>query len=172
MATTLIPTRISVDEYLKTSARPDCEYVRGIIKERAAGELDHASWQAALLHFFGDREPIWNIRVYPELRVQVAADNYRVPDVTILSRNAPREQIVTQPPLAVFEILSPTDTMTDMLERLADYQQMGIPAIWVIEPKKPSYYLYSSGQLTSATIFELPGISLNVPMSEIAAVVD
>jgi len=168
MATTLI----SIEEYLKTSAAPDCEYVRGVIKERAVGELDHASWQKALVRWFGDHEPIWNIRVYPELRVQVAADNFRVPDVTILSRNAPREQIVTQPPLAIFEILSPTDTMTDMLERLADYQQMGIPAIWVIEPKKPLYYLYSSGQLTPATTFELPGTDFRVAMSEIAAIVD
>jgi Uma2 family endonuclease len=168
MATTLI----SVEEYLKTSADPDCEYIRGVIKERAVGELDHASWQGALVRWFSDHNSAWNIRVYPELRVQVAADNYRVPDVTILSRNAPREQIVTQPPLAVFEILSPTDTMTDMLERLADYQQMGIPAIWVIEPKKPSYYLYSSGQLTPATTFELPGTNFNVAMSDIAAVVD
>jgi Uma2 family endonuclease len=172
MATTLISPLVSVDEYLKISASPDCEYVRGIIKERAVGELDHASWQDALLHWFRDHKLAWNIRVYPELRVQVAADNYRVPDVTILSRNAPREQIVIQPPLAVFEILSPTDTMTDMLERLADYQQMGIAAIWVIEPKKPSYYLYSSGQLTPTAIFELPGTTFNVAMSEIAAVVD
>jgi hypothetical protein len=75
MATTLIPTRISVEEYLKTSAHPDCEYVRGIIKERAAGELDHASWQEALVGWFRDHKLAWNIRVYPELRVQVAADN-------------------------------------------------------------------------------------------------
>jgi Uma2 family endonuclease len=168
MATILI----SVEEYRKTSASPDCEYVRGVIKERAVGELDHASWQGALVRWFSEHNTAWNIRVYPELRVQVAADNFRVPDVTILSRNAPREQIVTQAPLAVFEILSPTDTMTDMLERLADYQQMGIPAIWVIEPKKPSYYLYSSGQLTPAITFELPGTSFQVAMSEIASLAD
>jgi len=59
-----------------------------------------------------------------------------------------------------------------MLDRLADYQQMGIPAIWVIEPKKPSYYLYSSGQLTPATTFELPGTAFQVVMSEIASFVD
>ena len=80
--------------------------------------------------------------------------------MTILSRNAPREQIVTQPPLAVFEILSPTDTMTDMLERLPDYQQMGIPAIWVIESKKPSYYLYSSGQLPARNHLRTPRLQL------------
>ncbi len=172
MVTTLISPSASVADYLKTSAEPDCEYVRGVIKERTVGELDHASWQGALVRWFSDHKSDWNIRVYPELRVQVAADNYRVPDVTILSRSAPREQIVLQPPLAVFEILSPTDSMTEMLDRLSDYQQMGIPAIWVIEPKKPSYYLYSSGQLTPATTFELPGSNFSVEMAEISALVD
>ena len=165
-------TQISVEEYLRTTSDPDCEYVRGVIKERAVGELDHASWQDAILHWFREHRLAWNIRVYPELRVQVAADNYRVPDVTVLSRNAPREQVVTETPLAVFEILSPTDRMTDVLEKLADYQQMGIPAIWVIEPKKPTCYLYSSGQLTPATTFELPGSSHRVAMTEIAALID
>ena len=79
MATTLSPTLISVEEYLKTSFRPDCEYVRGEIKERAVGELDHASWQAALLHWFGDHQSVWNTRVYPSLRVQMATENFRVP---------------------------------------------------------------------------------------------
>jgi predicted flavoprotein YhiN len=47
-----------------------------------------------------------------------------------------------------------------------------LAAIWVIEPKKSSYYLYSSGQLTPTAIFELPGTTFNVAMSEIPAVVD
>ena len=102
-------TQISVEEYLRTTSDPDCEYVHGVIKERAVGELDHASWQGALLRWFSEHNLAWNIRVYPEPRVQVAADNYRIPDVTVLRRNAPREQVVTEPPLAVFEVLSPTD---------------------------------------------------------------
>jgi hypothetical protein len=64
------------------------------------------------------------------------------------------------------------DRMTDVLEKLADYQLMGIPAIWLIEPKKPTYYLYSSGQLTPTAIFELPGTDFKVAMSEIAAFVN
>ena len=165
-------TQISVEEYLRNTSDPDCEYVHGVIKERAVGELDHASWQDAILQWFREHRLAWNIRVYPELRVQVAAENYRIPDVTVLSRNAPREQVVTEPPLAVFEILSPTDRMTDVLEKLADYQQMGIPAVWLIEPKKPTCYLYSSGQLTPANIFELPGSGHQVAMTEIATLID
>ena len=172
MATALSPVLVPVEEYLKTSASPDCEYVRGVIQERAVPEYDHAAWQEAILAWFREHKIEWGIRALPELRVQVSPDEYRIPDVTILSRSAPREQVITHPPLAVFEILSPADKMTEVLEKLAAYQQMGIPAIWLVEPKKPTCYLCSSGQLTPSAIFELPGTDFRVAMSEIAALVD
>jgi Uma2 family endonuclease len=163
---------ITVEEYLKTTADPDCEYVAGVLEERSVGELDHASWQKALVRWFGGKEAEWGMKVYPELRIQVAADRFRVPDVTILSRQSPREQIITHPPLAVFEILSPEDSMTRMLEKLADYERMGIQAIWVIEPKKPSHFQFSEGKLIPATVFQLPGSSFSVPMAEIEKLID
>ena len=163
---------ISVEEYLKTTADPDCEYVGGVLEERAVGEYDHATWQTILAAFFTARQMELGIKARTELRVQVAVDNFRVPDVTILSRGAPREQIVTHPPLAVFEILSPDDSMTRMLEKLADYERMGIAAIWVIEPKKQLYYRYRDGQLAPGMVFELPGSTFSVPLCEIAALAD
>ena len=107
-----------------------------------------------------------------ELRVQTGPENFRVPDVTLLSRSAPREQIITHAPLAVFEILSSEDTMTRTLERLADYERMGIGAIWVIEPKKQQYFRYRGGQLAPGSVFELPGSGFSVPFSEFAALVE
>jgi Uma2 family endonuclease len=95
-----------------------------------------------------------------------------VPDVTLLSRSAPREQVITHAPLAVFEILSPEDSMTRMLEKLADYEEMGIGAIWVIEPARQVYYRYRHGQLVPATVFELPGSEFSVPLAEIAALAE
>lgn len=163
---------ISIDEYLKTSTDPDSEYVGGVLEERPMGERDHAAWQEALLGWLRDHKREWNIFVFPELRVQVAADRFRVPDVTVLSREAPREQIITHPPLAVFEILSPEDTMTRMLQKLADYEGMGIRAIWVIEPKKPSYFQFTEGKLIPASVFQLPGTSFAMPMAEIEKLID
>ena len=165
-------SQISVAEYLRTSSDPDCEYVNGVIEERAVGELDHAAWQKALIRWFGNREREWGVFVYPELRVQVDPTHFRVPDVSLISRQAPREQVVTISPLAVFEILSPEDTMARMLEKLSEYEGMGIGAIWLIEPKKRTYFLYKAGQLLTASTFELPGSSLRVPLSEIAALID
>jgi Uma2 family endonuclease len=163
---------ISIEEYLKTVAEPDCEYVDGEIELRAPAEFDHSSWQVAFLGWFASREVVWGVKVLPSLRVRVSSDRFRVPDVTILSRNAPREQIITHPPLAVFEILSPEDTMTRTLEKLADYERMGIEAIWVIEPKKRLYYRYRDGQLTPGAVFELPGSTFSVAFGEIATLAD
>jgi len=139
---------------------------------RTPAEFDHFSCQGALLIWFAEHEVAWGVKVLPSLRVRVSSDRFRVPDVTILSRNAPREQIIIHPPLAVFEILSPEDTMTRTLEKLADYEQMGIGAIWVIEPKKRLYFRYRDGQLAPGAVFELPGSTFSVALAEIAALAD
>jgi Uma2 family endonuclease len=165
-------SQVTVEDYFKMSTDPDCEYVAGVVEERPVGEYDHSTWQAILVSFFNGVAKEWGIKARPELRVQVAADSFRVPDVTLISRDAPREQIITHPPLAVFEILSPEDSMTRMLEKLAEYERMGIAAIWVIEPKRLLYYRYWEGQLILGTTFDLPGTSFSVPFSEIAALAD
>ncbi|MBV8631062.1 MAG: Uma2 family endonuclease, partial [Silvibacterium sp.] len=99
------------------------------------GEYDHASWQDAILAWFRQHAQEWNVRSKPELRVQVAPTRYRVPDVTVLDRDRPIEQIITRAPIAVFEVLSPEDSMTRMMRKLNDYAAMGIPQIWVIDPR-------------------------------------
>jgi len=168
MATTLI----SLEDYLKTTSKPEREYVHGVLKERSMPDWDHASWQEALIAWFHNHKQEWGIRVMPELRVRVAADQVRIPDVALVSRRAPKERFLTHPPLAVFEILSPDDTKPDLLEKLEAYEAMGIGAIWVIDPRKQVHRRYSEGKLQEATVFELPGTGFSVPMSEIAAMVE
>lgn len=71
----------------------------------------------------------WGIRVRPEFRVQTSATHFRVPDVAILDASLPQEPTATRPPLTVFEVLSPEDYHLLLMRKLADYEQMGIPAI-------------------------------------------
>jgi hypothetical protein len=49
-------TLISVEEYLRTSYRPDCEYVDGEVLERNMGEKSHAKLQKAILLYLSARE--------------------------------------------------------------------------------------------------------------------
>src|SRR5579872_1908850 len=97
-------TLISVEEYLATSYRPDCDYVDGRIEERNLGELDHSSLQTAVAAYFFSRRKQWNITVVVEQRVQVSAARFRIPDVCVVL-GEPDGQIFRQPPFICIEIL-------------------------------------------------------------------
>ena len=137
---------IPIEIYLLSSYEPDAEYVDGVIEQRLMGEYDHAAWQVAILAYFLRRAE-WKVKALPELRVQVSRTRIRVPDVTVLDHDAPKEQIITHPHLAVFEILSAEDIVTRLLSKLADYAAMGIEGIFVIDPATDPYYVYQQGSL-------------------------
>jgi hypothetical protein len=90
-------TLISVSQYLSTTYRPDCDLIDGQLMERNLGEYDHSSLQGALVAWFGNRRREWNIRVLPEQRVQVSPSRFRIPDVCVISRDQPIEQVITHP---------------------------------------------------------------------------
>jgi Uma2 family endonuclease len=173
MATATQPVHMSLDLYLKSSFEPDAEYVDGVIEERPAGQYDHSSWQSAIQGWFAEHTKEWGIRVRPALRIQVAETRLRVPDVTILDRNLPIEQIVTNAPIAVFEILSPEDSINRMMNKLADYERMGIKTILVLDPNG-RHFRYVSGRLEplSPEPFDLPDSSCRFDLSEIEKLLD
>jgi Uma2 family endonuclease len=158
MAATAQAPIVPVEVYLNSSYEPDAEYVDGVIEERSMGEWNHADWQAAILEYFRSRRHEWNIRAAAELRVQVAAGSFRVPDVTVTDRNLPVEQVITHPPIAVFEILSPEDTVARMMTKLGDYEQMGIQTIVILDPSG-KHFRYREGSLEALAPepFDLPG---------------
>lgn len=168
-ATSFVP----LEEYLRSSFEPDAEYIDGQIQERAGGENDHSAWQKAICFWFELHAKQSQIRVRPELRVQVAPTRFLVPDVTLLDRNLPVEPIVTHPPVAVFEILSPTDTLKRVWTKCGLYHQMGIRTILVIDPDGPKYR-YAAGKLEEleTRAFDLPGSSARFDLDEIEKLLD
>jgi Uma2 family endonuclease len=164
MATT---THVPVEVYLSSSYEPDAEYVDGAIEERPVGENDHSAWQEAICFWFRQHGHDWKVRVRPELRVQVAATRFRVPDVTVLDREQPIEQMITRAPLAVFEVLSPEDRMQRLKRKLEDYRIMGIPEIWVIDPQDGAYYRYEGRQLLRKDSFSFAARGIVFEMDRI-----
>lgn len=163
---------VSVEEYLRSDFEPDAEFVDGEIEERPMGEYDHASWQDAILAWFRQHAAEWHVRAKPELRVQTSATRFRVPDVTVMRRDQAIEQILTHPPFAVFEILSPEDTVLRMTRKLADYTAMGIAHIYLINPAGPVFYRFLRGDLRLAADFGAPGEAIHFPLASIAALLD
>jgi Uma2 family endonuclease len=162
-------TQISVDEYLRTSYRPDCDYVDGEVLERNLGERDHSRPQGLIYAFLFSREKEWRIVVLPEQRVQVKPHRFRIPDVCVLREDDPDEPIVHAPPLICIEILSKDDTFKSVTERLDDYLAMGVPNVWVIEPHTRRGYVYNADGLLEAKDGTLRAVNseIAVPLASI-----
>jgi Uma2 family endonuclease len=173
MATATQPTHVPLEVYLRTSYEPDAEFVDGVIEERPMGEYDHSSWQHAVEFWLAQHANEWGIRVRPELRIQVSDRRFRVPDVTVLDRSLPVEQVITHPPIAVFEILSPEDSLNRIMTKLADYERMGIRAIIVLDPQG-QHFRFISGRLEPLPTepFDIPGSACRFDLAEIEKLLD
>jgi len=134
---------VPLAEYLETSYRPDCEYLEGELLERNAGEWDHSRLQMLLSDFLFSREKQWGILVVTEQRVQVKARRFRVPDILVLT-GPPTGPIIKEPPFLCIEILSPSDRMGEMQDRIDDYLDFGVRYVWLIDPRKRRAFLYTS----------------------------
>ena len=161
-------TLIPVSEYLSTSYRPDVEYLEGELLERNVGEWDHSEIQAIVSAYLFNRRREWGIQVLPEQRVQVKSTRFRVPDVCVVLRSHPREQILTHPPFLCIEILSKDDTMTSMQERIDDYLEFGVPYVWVLDPRTKRARIYTRGIMREAVgVLETENPAIQVPLSEV-----
>ena len=159
---------IPVEVYLTSVYRPDCDYVDGEVLERTSGEREHSYIQAAIISYFFSRRKQLGIEVYPEQRVQVKANRYRIPDVCVVLGGT-KEKVFSLPPFLCVEILSPEDRMPRVWERLHDYFQMGVPNVWVIDPENHMAHIATpSGDLLHVTETLRTGDPiLEVPLSEI-----
>jgi Uma2 family endonuclease len=165
---------ISVAEYLSTSYRPDCDYVDGEVQERNLGEYDHGKLQGILYLLFSAQRKEWQIRVVPETRVQVKATRFRVPDVCVLAGDAPTEQILCYPPLLCLEVLSPSDTIARMREKIRDYLEMGVRQVWLFDPASRSAMVCEGSTMTEQRegSLRLPGTAIEVALAEVFRVLD
>jgi len=159
---------IPEEQYPRSTFEPDAEYANGQVLPRAAGEFDHSDWQLSIALWFREHAGEWNLRVAPGQRIRVAAGNYRVPDVAVMDGSVEKEQVLTHPSLAVFEVLSPADTVQDLDGKLCDYAAMGIPHIWVVNPKTRRFRRYEDGSLRPADRFASPERGIDFAFEEIA----
>jgi Uma2 family endonuclease len=160
---------VPVEEYLRTSYDPDCDYVDGEVVERNLGERDHSSAQRELILFFGTRRKQWKVFVFPEQRVQVSATRFRVPDICVYVGEEPREQIFRTPPFICIEILSPEDRWERTQQRIDDYLKFGVPYVFVLNPRDRRAWAFTKDGSTEIRdgVLRTENPSLAVPLEEI-----
>lgn len=159
-------TLVSVEEYLASAYSPDRDYVNGVLGERNVGEKSHSEYQGGLYAFFRQHRKAWNLFPYVEWRVQVGPERFRVPDVCLVPGPEPTEEILRRPPLVCVEILSPSDTVHALQERIDDYLAFGVRYVWVIDPLAHRLWVHTAAGASEAAdgVARIPEVGVEAPL--------
>ena len=159
---------ICLADYLRTSYEgPDPEFVHGRLVERFGASYQHGRVKQRLCVIFHPLEAQFPLFACPELRTQVAPGIVRVPDLAVFAGHEPVTNPVSERPLVVVEIASPEDRISQVLEKLEEYQTSGIPHIWFIDPGHQAFYAYNATGLHRVSAFELPAYGLAIHPSDL-----
>src|ERR1700692_2773359 len=140
-----VSTVVPLSEYLRTSYRPDRDWIDGEVRERNWADGPHAVIQSYFTGLLARAEVTQQFRVMIELTLHTSATRYRVADVSLLRRSAPYESIPTVAPLLCIEVLSPEDGVSAMLEKIDDYLGLGVEMVWLADPRRRRVYEVDAG---------------------------
>jgi len=157
---------VSVHDYLSTSYRPDCDYVDGVVLERNLGEKDHSRLQTEIAFYYRSHRKEWGLWGFVELRVQVSATRFRVPDVCLVLGNPPG-QILSTPPFICIEVLSPDDRLSEMRQRVEDYLAFGVPYVWILDPATRHAWRCTPGGMQEVTELRTENPETLVPVCDL-----
>jgi Uma2 family endonuclease len=164
MSTALL---VPLSEYLGHTYDPDCEYIDGVLVDRNVGEISHSDAQSALNAYV--RYEVSGFWSGVEVRVQVKAERFRIPDVTIVRGGMPAGRIITLPPEVAVEILSPDDRAADIQDKIDDYLAFGVPCVWVIRTDIRRAWIHTKEGSREAndSVLRNPAGDIEVPLSAI-----
>jgi Uma2 family endonuclease len=167
-------TRVSEQEYLTTSYKPECEFDNGELQARNSGERPHSILQVEFSGFFRElRKQYRTVRVFTEQRIRIAPRKYRIPDVCVYKEPAPRASIFSTPPFIVIEILSPEDRMSRVRQKIDEYLAFGVPYVWVIDPIARRADVYTpSGIYEAKDLLRTEDPAIEVPLAELFRALD
>jgi Uma2 family endonuclease len=155
-------TQITAEQYLHMTFEHDAEYVRGEIVERAMPDNVHSLIQFLILMEIGRLIQSHPLFPRPELRLRLATDVYRIPDISVFAGEQPKQSVPSAPPLLVIEILSKDDRHHDLMEKLEEYRVWGVLNIWVVDPLARRLSFYNEFGLQNVSSLTLPGYPLEL----------
>src|ERR1700729_1828492 len=94
-------TQIRSEDYLRMTFQHDAEFIHDEIVERSMPDLTHSRVQTLLAVQFENLRQSHGLFGCVELRIKVAPEVYRIPDVAVFARKLPEQQVPDKPPLVV-----------------------------------------------------------------------
>jgi Uma2 family endonuclease len=162
-------TQIRAEDYLRMTFEHDAEFVHGEIVERSMPDLDHGRIQFLLGMAFP--RVVASHPLYPcsEVRMKVAPGIYRIPDFAVFAGRLPAQQVPDKPPLIAVEILSKDDRHSDLMQKLEEYREWGVPHIWVIDPSTKRFSMYIERGLENLSSLSLSDYPFQLTPAELFA---
>jgi Uma2 family endonuclease len=154
-----------------------CELVDGVLVEKAMGytESDLAGVLIMYLNLFVLPRNL-GLVTGPDGTVRLTSGSVRIPDVAFTSwdrlpgRRRPTQPIPDLAPELAMEVLSTSNTPTEMLRKRHDYFNANVRLVWEIDPDARTVTVYTSP--TEATVLNesmtldggavLPGFTLSL----------
>jgi len=128
---------MSWEQYLKLPERPRAEWVNGVaVIMNAPPAFGHGDCAVRLAASLVNALP--DLYVVSEVRLWVAEDILRLPDVMVTD-SRPKDDwavAVSEPPLMVAEVLSPSTRSEDMVVKAVEYARAGIGQYWIVDPEQ------------------------------------
>jgi Uma2 family endonuclease len=164
MATTAL---ITAEQYLSMHFEREPELVHGELVERSLPTFPHGDLQLEIGSRLRALRRSHNVFTGAEVRVRMAEDLYRIPDISMWTGPEPPPALPDSPPLLVVEISSPDDRFHEVLKKCEEYRVWGVPHIWVVEPELKRCHIYESGSLTEFSRLTLPQFGLDIAAAEL-----
>jgi Uma2 family endonuclease len=130
---------ITFDQFLDLTGDRDAELINGVIVDRTAVYLEHQklfAWLSSLLSGYVEEVDL-GIVLGSRSAVRISLHGGRLPDILFVRRERMvivEEKAVMGPPDLVVEIISPNDRKSDTVSLEAEYEGIGVPEIWFIDP--------------------------------------
>ncbi len=150
---------VSVEEYLRTSYKPACEYIDGELRQRPMPTSAHADVQSQIGTLVNTRFP--SFVGSTELTVKLRENKFLIPDVSVRLRAGREIPYPTKPIHLCVEIMSSEDRFIRVLGKCDEYLEWGVPTTWIIDPENrrawqfeawPPEEIQSGGQLKAGEI--------------------
>jgi Uma2 family endonuclease len=126
---------MSWDQYLKLPERPRAEWVDGVaVIMNAPVSFGHGS--SAIELGVALKTALPELYVVTEVKLKLSDDLVRAPDIMVTATIPADQRWVSEPPLMVAEVLSPSTRSEDTVVKAVEYAQAGVGQYWVLDPEQ------------------------------------
>lgn len=150
------------------------EYVDGEVKLMSPSGVRHGLMIRQIsvaVERFVSTNPEW-MSLATDVAFTMAGGSWRCPDWSLVRRERLKSGIpegpAPFPPGVAFEVISPSDTWSEIQSKRREYRENGVVQVWVdpqertVEVISPKHGTRTFAEGETAAIEELPGLSMNL----------